>query len=185
LKSLESLRLRKIIQRKNPSLFKGKNIIACPDLVRAFLDAHLSSQEEAIFGTFLEELARFVSSEAFGGRKSAAEGIDLEFTNHGVTFIVAIKSGPNWGNSQQIAKMRDNFKKAKRILGTNTSGQNVVAVNACCYGRETTPDEGDHLESCGQKFWEFISGDADYYIDIVEPIGFKAKEATVRKARKK
>jgi hypothetical protein len=28
---------------------------------------------------------------------------------------------------------------------------------------------------CGQKFWELISANQDLYVDIIEPLGFKAK----------
>lgn len=54
LESLRLLGLKQILRRKNPYLFKAKNIIAAPDLVRLLLDAHLSSQEETMFGDFLE-----------------------------------------------------------------------------------------------------------------------------------
>lgn len=140
------------------------------------LDAHLSSQEETIFGGFLEGLAIFINEKLCGGRKSSAEGIDLEFERDGIKYILTIKSGPNWGNVSQIARMRDNFKKARRILNTNTVAQNVVAVNGCCYGRDNQPDKGDYLNSCGQRFWEFISGKPELYTDIIEPLGHKAKE---------
>lgn len=32
---------------------------------------------------------------------------------------------------------------------------------------------------CGQRFWEFVSGDSEFYIKIVEPLGDKAKERNV------
>jgi hypothetical protein len=77
----------------------------------------------------------------------------------------------------QIKKMRDDFRKAKRILGTNTaSSPNVVAVNGCCYGKENSPDKGDYLKYCGQRFWSFISGNESLYTDIIEPLGYKAKD---------
>ena len=59
LDSLRKLKLNKILERKNPYLFKARNILLAQDLVRILLDAHLSSQEETIFGNFLEGLARF------------------------------------------------------------------------------------------------------------------------------
>lgn len=173
---LQKLKLMDVVKRKNPYLFKTKNISTVSEFVKTILDAHLSSQEETIFGKFLEELAIFVCSQVYGGQKSAAEGIDLEFERDQVRYIVSIKSGPNWGNSSQVAKLRDNFRKAKRILRTNTSLINVVAVNGCCYGRDRKPDKGDYLKLCGQKFWEFISGDSDLYTDIIEPLGHQAKE---------
>ena len=79
---------------------------------------------------------------AYGGRKSGIEGIDLEFERDGIRYLVSVKSGPNWGNSSQIKKMRDYFRQARRVLGTNngTRGK-VVAVNGCCYGR--TSGDGD------------------------------------------
>lgn len=53
---------------------------------------------------------------------------------------------------------------------------NIVAVNGCCYGRDNKPDKGEYLKLCGQRFWEFVSGSSNLYIDIVEPLGYKAKE---------
>ena len=44
LTSLQELKLDKVLKRKNPYLFKAKNIIIADDLVRGLLDAHLSSQ---------------------------------------------------------------------------------------------------------------------------------------------
>jgi hypothetical protein len=176
LDNLTDLQLKKILSRKNPYLFRAKNQNTAQDLVKTILDAHLSSQEEGIFGGFLEELAIFICSKVFEGRKSSSEGIDLEFSKDGAIYIVSIKSGPNWGNSRQIARMKDDFKRAKRILGTNTSKQKVVAVNGCCYGKDSKPDKGDYLKLCGQMFWEFISGDETLYTDIIEPLGHKAKE---------
>jgi len=176
LKSLEDLKLIKILKRKNPYLFKAKNILTSHDLVEGLLDAHLSSQEEAIFGEFLEGLAIFVCAKVYGGQKSSAEGIDLEFLKNRVKYIVTIKSGPNWGNSSQIKKMLDNFRKAKKILGTNSLKMNIVAVNGCCYGIDNSPEKNEYLKLCGQRFWEFISNEENLYIDIIEPLGYKARE---------
>ena len=176
LENLLALQLKKILSRKNPYLFKAKNQNTAHDLVKAILDAHLSSQEEGIFGGFLEELAVFICARVYRGKKSSAEGIDLEFEKDGTSYLVSIKSGPNWGNSRQIARMKDDFKRAKRIRGTNTKGIRAVAVNGCCYGKDDNPDKGDYLKLCGQRFWEFISGDENLYTDIIEPLGHKAKE---------
>src|SRR3990167_1494083 len=79
LDNLTDLQLRKILSRKNPYLFRAKNQNTAQDLVKTLLDAHLSSQEEGIFGGFLEELAIFICGKVYDGKKSSAEGIDLEF----------------------------------------------------------------------------------------------------------
>ena len=174
--NLRKLKLEQVLKRKNPYLFKAKNITTAQDLVKGLLDAHLSSQEEAIFGEFLESLAIFVNSTVFNGRKSSAEGIDLEFERSGMLYIVSIKSGPNWGNSSQIKRMKDNFRKATRILRTSNAKANIKAINGCCYGIENKPDKGDYIKLCGQQFWEFISGNNQLYIEIIEPLGYRAKE---------
>jgi hypothetical protein len=49
-------------------------------------------------------------------------------------------------------------------------------VNGCCYGKDNQPDKGDYRKLCGQSFWEFISGDSDLYVKMIEPLGHKAKE---------
>lgn len=173
---LKKLNLRDVLKRKNPYLFRAKDILTAQDLVKSVLDAYLSSQEETLFGHFLEELAIYVAGEVFQGRKSTAEGIDLELERDGVYYIVSIKSGPNWGNSSQIARMKNNFKQAQKRLRQSSHVKAVVAVNGCCYGVDDRPDKGDYMKLCGQRFWEFISGDPNLYIDLVEPLGYKAKE---------
>lgn len=176
LESLKKLQLSKILARKNPYLFKAKNTLTAHDLIKSLLDAHLSSQEETIFGEFLEKLSIFVCDRVYKGQKSTSEGIDLEFEKKSMRYIVSIKSGPNWGNSGQINKMKDNFRKAKRVLKTNSIEQNIVAINGCCYGKENQEDKGEYLKLCGQRFWEFISGNSNLYLEIIEPLGFRAKE---------
>lgn len=173
---LEGLKLKQILKRKNPYLFKAKNILTAEALVRVLLDAHLSSQEETLFGDFLEGLAIYINGRALGGKKSNAEGIDLEFDRDGIRYLVSIKSGPNWGNSSQIKKMRDNFNKASRIARTGKSKLDVRSVNGYCYGRDESPDKGDYQKLCGQRFGEFISGNPCLYIDIIEPLGHQAKQ---------
>ena len=80
----------------------------------------------------------------------------LEFDKRFLIFLYCfLKSGPNWGNSSQIAKMKDNFQKAKKILRSNQSKINIVAVNGCCYGQDKKPDKGaSYLKLCGQSFLE-------------------------------
>ena len=176
LQSLLVLRLNDILKRKNPYLFKAKALETAQDLVKPILDAHLSSQEEGIFGGFLEQLALFVCQQAYGGRKSSSAGIDLDFEKDGVRYLVSVKSGPNWGNSGQIEKMKDDFRRAARTLRTNQGKTRIVAVNGCCYGQDNRPDKVEYLKYCGQRFWEFISGDTDLYTDLIEPLGRKSKQ---------
>lgn len=176
LNKIGELNLNDILLRKNPYLFKAKNILTSQVLIQNLVDAYLSSQEETMFGTFLEGLALYACQIVHNGKKSAAEGIDLEFEKDSIKYIVTVKSGPNWGNSSQIVRMRDNFRKAKRILGTNAKKINVVAVNGCCYGRVNKIDKGEYLKLAGQQFWELISNEKEMYLRFIEPLDYKAKE---------
>lgn len=176
LEALEKLKLESLLRRKNPYLFKSKNITVASDLIRSLLDSHLSSQEETLFGDFLEGLAIHVAEIVHDGQKSAATGIDLEFSVNRVRYIVSIKSGPNWGNSSQITKMRENFVAAARLIRQGDRTAQVVAVNGCCYGRDARPDKGDYFKYCGQEFWQLLSNDRDFYQRIIEPLGHNAKQ---------
>jgi hypothetical protein len=176
IQSLDSLKLSQVLRRKNPYLFKAKHVLTSEQIIKSLIDAHISSSEEGIFGDWLEGLAIFINEKVYGGRKSGITGIDLEFDSNGTRNIVTIKSGPNWGNSSQIAKMRSDFTTAKKTLRTSNSQLHIIAVNGCCYGQDNSPDKGDYYKYCGQRFWEFISGNPELYIQIIEPIGYKAKE---------
>ena len=182
LASLNKLKLTDVLKRKNLYLYKAKNIQTCEELIKSITDAYLSSQEETIFGEFLEKLAVFAAQEAKGCFKSGIEGIDLEIIDNTskIRYIISIKSGPNWGNSSQIKKMTDYFAKAKKILKTQNSANlvQIVAINGCCYGKDNNAYKsvGDYYKLCGQAFWDFISGDADFYLSIIEPLGYRAKE---------
>lgn len=173
---LKHLKLSQILSKKNPYLFKAKNINTSEKFVGALVNAFLSSQEETMFGGFLERLAIFVCNNVYGGKKSSAEGIDLEFEKDGVIYIVAVKSGTNWGNASQISKMKENFRKAKQRLRTNAKKKSVEAINGCCYGRITKTDKGEYHKIAGQQFWEFISEHKELYTEIIEPLGHRARE---------
>ena len=176
IQNLDKLKLDQVLKRKNPYLFKAKNVLTSEQIIKGLIDAHLSSSEEGIFGDWLEGLAIFINQKTFGGFKSGIKGIDLEFDKKNGRYIVAIKSGPNWGNSSQISKMILDFKTAKKTLRTSNSQINIIAVNGCCYGQDSNPDKGDYYKYCGQVFWEFISGSRELYTDIIDPLSYKAKE---------
>jgi len=173
LRSIEKLKLRDVLKRKNPYLFKAKAVASAPEIVKQLLDAHLSSNEETLFGEFLESMAIFVCAQKFGGEKSISEGIDLNFSRDGIRYAVSIKSGPNWANASQLAKMVNNFDRIKRVAGHRAQ---VVCVNGCCYGKDNKPfKEKGYLKLCGQDFWSLISGEPAMYQEIVEPLGYQAR----------
>lgn len=173
---LKELKLKTVLKKKNPYLFKAKYLLTASDIVKSLADAFISSAEETIFGDWMEGLAIFVCKNTYGGWKSATKGIDLEFDKNNTRYIVSIKSGPNWGNSSQIEKMKTDFKTAQRTLRTSNSQLTIQAINGCCYGQDKHPDKGDYFKYCGQDFWDFISNNKNLYTDIIEPLSTQAKE---------
>ena len=157
-----SLKLQKVIKRKNPYLFKAKNVLTSEEIIRGIVDAHISSNEETIFGDWLEGLAIFINQKVFSGWKSGIPGVDLEFDTDDIRYIVSIKSGPNWANRSQIDKLKSDFISAKKTLRTSNSKIRIIAVNGCCYGRTRKYDYGEYFKYCGQKFWTFISDNEDF-----------------------
>lgn len=184
LSRLESAKLSDISKRKNPYLFKAKNIETAGDLAKSILDAFLSSQEETIFGDLMENLAIHICHEVFNGEK-AEEGIyrsvDLIFERDGKTYVVGIKSGPNWGNSDQVNTMKKNLRNAKKLLRA-AGKKDIVSVNGCMYGRDNVPHKVNknpdlsYYKICGQAFWELVSGDDLLYKKIIQPLDKEAKK---------
>ncbi|KUK46380.1 MAG: Uncharacterized protein XD73_0741 [Anaerolinea thermophila] len=173
--SLENLNLYTLL-RKNPYLFKAKNISTANELITGLLDAFLSSSEEKLFGDFLEELAIFIAGKTFNGHKSSATGVDLEFFKKDIHYIVSIKSGTNWGNSSQHKKLEQDLANAVRRVQQSHHALNVRAVLGICYGKTRTNILHGYLKVVGQNFWYLISDNKEMYKDIIEPIGYRAKE---------
>ncbi len=183
---LMKVKLANVFKRKNPYLFKAKNILTAGDLAKNILDAFLSSQEETIFGDLMENLAIHVCHQVFNGKKAEEKkykSVDLIFKRDRRMYIVGIKSVPNWGNSDQVNAMRKNFKTAKQIIKKETGETKIVAINGCMYGRDNRPHkvhrsdtELSYYKICGQPFWELISGDNDLYKKIIQPLDKEVKK---------
>lgn len=176
LAKLEQFQLRELLRKKNPYLFRAKNILTAGELIAGLLDASLSSSEEELFGEFLEGLAVFVAQQTSKGHKSTAQGVDLEFINNGIHYVVSVKSGPNWGNSSQQDKLEQDLKNAVARLKQANRAANVQPVLGICYGKTKTSHLRGYMKVVGQNFWYLISSNKDLYTEIVEPVGYRAKE---------
>lgn len=174
LQSIENLALKTLL-KKNPYLFKAKNITTASNLIEDLLNAFLSSSEEKMFGDFLEGLAIFVASQTCQGQKSAATGVDLDFTRHNIRYLVSIKSGTNWGNSAQQNKLERDLKTAAAVVKQSRFSSNVQPVLGICYGKTKTNFVRGYLKVVGQNFWYLLSESKTLYTDIIEPLGYRAK----------
>jgi len=173
---LKKLKLNELLQRKNPYLFRAKNLNLSTCLITAILEAHLSSSEEGSFGGFLEKLAIHVAEITGGGQKSAASGIDIELNRDSTRYLIAVKSGKNWGNSSSHKDQKLNFKRAVQVIRQSDKKTLLQPTLGICYGNFKTVTSGDYLHIGGQSFWHLISGDKNLYVDLVEPLGHNAEK---------
>jgi hypothetical protein len=173
---LANVELKTLINMKGSFFLSVINTKSASEIARGLIKDFLDSKIEQAIGDWLEGLAIFINGKVFGGIKSGIPGIDLEFDNDGIRYIVSIKSGPNWGNSSQIKKMKNDFTSAQKTLLTSNSKLNIRCINGCCYGKNKNDNKGSYFKYCGQVFWEFIGGNENIYLDIIEPLGHKAKE---------
>ena len=187
LRKLENLKLDELLRRKNPYLFRAKNLLKSSEVIESFLEASLSSSEEERFGQFLEALAIFVSEQTCSGQKSSTPGVDLEFSNNDVRYLVSIKSGVNWGNNSQHERLAANLNSAVSRIRQNDRNAHIQTVLGCCYGRSKTVNQTKHgyMKIVGQSFWHFLSGDENLYTEIVDPIGYMAEQRNEDFAGKK
>jgi len=83
-----------------------------------------------MLGGSLEGLAVFTAEEAQGAKgKSSTTGVDIEMDKAGIRYFVAVKSGPAWGNSSHIEKMKTDFKTAPKVYRQNKDALPVRCVN--------------------------------------------------------
>jgi hypothetical protein len=59
IQSLDGLKLSQVLKRKNPYLFKAKYMLTAEQIVKGLVDAHISSNEETIFGDWLRRTCYF------------------------------------------------------------------------------------------------------------------------------
>ena len=175
LDKLRGYNLRSLIRKKNPYLSPAKNIRTFEELARSMLDAALSSSEETMFGEVLEDVALLVASKYRGAWKSTASGIDLEFDLDTARVLISVKSGPAWGNSQQVKRMIANFNAAEKVLRQGGRVNHVRRINGCCYGYDPKQFHDGYEKICGQAFWELVSGDVAFHVWLVQPICEAAK----------
>jgi hypothetical protein len=146
------------------------------EIVISLLDISISKKQEEIISSLFADFAAFIVNKSCNGYKSTEQGVDLEFINRGIHYVVSVKSGTNWGNSSQQNKLEQDLKNAVARIKQSQHGANVQPVLGICYGKTKTSYVRGYLKIVGQNFWYLISEDEHLYTDIIEPIGHRAKE---------
>lgn len=131
LQRLDDLKLKTVLRRKNPYLFKALNTEKASEIVEQILMAYISSSDETIFGDkFFEPIAKKVS----GGTVSPSEGVDIAIETDDRYSAYAIKSGPNPFNSSAKKRQNDEFNSLRsRLIKLRKQFDPVLAYS---YGRK-------------------------------------------------
>jgi len=161
---LKKLKLRQVLKRKNPYLFKALGTEQAAEIVKKILEAYISSSDETIFGdAYFDQIARNLPSI----QVSDGKGIDLIVHEEKVIHAYALKSGPNPFNSSAKAKQNTEFTELKaRLMKLQKQFDPVLAY---AYGRKNKPSSGKYIyrESSGQAFWKEITGDENFYLKLI------------------
>jgi hypothetical protein len=168
LEKLDSLKLKTVLRRKNPYLYRALNTEKASDIVEQILMAFLSSSDEAVFGDkFFEPIAKVVS----GGVVSPSEGVDVSVETSDRYTAYAVKSGPNPFNSSAKKRQNDEFNSLRsRLTKLRKQFDPVLAYS---YGRKIShsSDKKIYREVAGQAFWEELTGDHEFYIKLIMLMG--------------
>src|SRR3990167_7174519 len=83
IQSLDGLRLSQVLQRKNPYLFKAKYVLTAEQIIKSLVDAHISSNEETIFGDWLEDLPFLSTPRSTVDENRGLQALILNLTTPG------------------------------------------------------------------------------------------------------
>lgn len=172
-KTLDGIDVDKILKRKNPYLYRAKGINSAGQIVEGILSAYVSSSEETVFGnTFFEPIAIVVS----GGQKAVTEGVDITVDKDNTIYSIAVKSGTSVFNADSRKRQEQNFQSAqKRAQQARKAFLPVVGYG---YGKKRTKagSEKFYKELAGKDFWEWLTGDAEFYTKIISFMGTRPDE---------
>ena len=175
--SLEKLRLKRLLD-KNPYLYRALGIEDSLELLRQLLIAFVSSSDETLFGNdFFEPLALWAAGESSrhsGGQRvvtvGGAAGIDIAIENATTYAAISVKSGKNIFNAQSSKGQDIEFGELRARL--KKLGKNFSEVVGYGYGRKSEPKKATVQDRvAGQKFWELLTNESDFYLRIARAIG--------------
>lgn len=133
----------------------------------------LGTSINTTFGTQIQQFC----SEALESYGSLIPGIDIEFVDaiDNRKKYCQLKAGPQTINKDDVKTIKDHFKNIKNLSKTNKV---KVAFDDCVVG--VFYGNNESLSACykainkeypvyvGQEFWHRLTGDKDFYFDLID-----------------
>jgi len=168
---IDKIDIKRIMSKKNPYLYRAKAMSSASEIMETVLSAYVSSSEETIFGNVFFEPVAVVAS---GGVKALAEGIDImvDDRERHTMYAIAVKSGTSVFNADSKRRQEQNFNAASKLAQQARAYYNAIIGYG--YGRKATTGKGQakiYEEMAGQAFWEKLTGDPDFYIELIGYMG--------------
>lgn len=146
----------------------------------------LATSPSTIFGNVAQKFC----STLKGVLGSTTTGIDLEFVDQidGRYKFAQIKLGVNTINSKDVNPMIEEFRKAKRLaMQNNRQIMDADFMAGILFGsHEGMSASYKNIEKyfpvyVGKDFWQRLTGDDNFYNDLINELGKLAKEAKAKK----
>lgn len=135
------------------------------------------------FGTNMQ----YFTSEVLSSFGSLIPGIDIEFVDQisGKKIYCQLKSGPNTINNDDVETISNHFASVRGLAKTNKIKADADSfIIGVLYGEEK--DLSGHYKRLdsqyhygivvGRDFWHRLTGDSDFYYDLIESISEVAIE---------
>ena len=176
LEKIDKINISDVIKRKNPYLYRAKAMQNAAEIVESVLSATVSSSEETIFGNCFFEPVAIAAS---GGNKALAEGIDVmvEDKEENIIYAIAVKSGPSVFNADSKKRQEQNFNAARKLA--QQAKARYEPIIGYCYGKKRSSGRGRptiYKELAGQEFWAELTGDQEFYLNIVKYMGMQPEK---------
>lgn len=142
----------------------------------------LGTSINTIFGTQMQSFCK----DVLNGYASTTTGIDIEFIDQvdGRKKYCQIKAGPNTINKDDIKTILDHFKSIRNLARTNglkDFNPDVDCIVGVFYGSFDDLStmyktiNKSHPVFAGKDFWKHLTGDDNFYDELIETIADVAK----------
>jgi len=158
-----------IIEDQNIMSRQLCGLVRVEDFVDDMMYTRLRTSRDTIMGNELEEFVWLFIKERFNGNKVEKKwGIDFEFIYNDILYLLQLKSGPNWANSDQKKKLKDNFNSRKFYHRKNGYKGRIKCILGIMANDPKKRNKSNSTYTClaGQDFFTFLSGDETLFLEL-------------------